>query len=79
MGDALPGKTFKDSGKSLTPREEEVLGLIGMGYPNEQIAEKLGISAGTVKNHMMSIYDKLGLHTRREVIAWVWQHGLVKA
>lgn len=59
----------------LTDRETEVLHLIAKGYANCQIAKTLTIADGTVKNHMVNIYQKLGVHTRAEAVAWAWQHG----
>jgi DNA-binding NarL/FixJ family response regulator len=62
----------------LTSREEEVLRLIAKGHNNEQISKTLTISQGTVKNHVSSIYDKIGVKSRAEAVAWAWQHGIVK-
>lgn len=64
--------------KSLTKRELEVLGMIAAAYSNAQIAEKLHISIGTVKNHSKSIFKKLNVHTRVEATLFGLQHGLVK-
>jgi DNA-binding NarL/FixJ family response regulator len=61
----------------LTPRELEVLHLLPKGYTNRQIAETLTIAETTVKNHLTSIYSKLGVKGRAGAIAWAWQHGLV--
>lgn len=62
----------------LSPREKEVVVLVGKGMTNPQISETLFISEGTVKNHVSHIYDKLDIRTRAEVVAWAWEHGLVK-
>jgi two-component system response regulator DegU len=70
----------KNIGSSeLTSREKEVLCLIARGYDNQKIAEALSISEGTVKNHVSNIYDKIGVNSRAEAVAWSWQHGLVKS
>lgn len=61
----------------LSPRENEVLILVGKGMTNPAIADMLFISEGTVKNHVSHIYDKLDIRTRAEVVAWAWEHGLV--
>ncbi|MFW6068508.1 MAG: LuxR C-terminal-related transcriptional regulator [Chloroflexota bacterium] len=50
----------------LTPREKEVLDLIGEEYSNREIAEKLVIEVGTVKNHVHSILKKLDVSNRHE-------------
>jgi DNA-binding NarL/FixJ family response regulator len=61
----------------LSERELEVLRLLAQGYTNTQIAEKLAISESTVKNHVTNLYDRLGVHSRAEAVAWAWQHGLI--
>lgn len=63
----------------LSRRENEVLSLLAQGYDNEHIAERLYLSPKTVKNHITSLYDKLGVGKRAEVVAWAWRHGLVQA
>ncbi|HLP90519.1 MAG TPA: response regulator transcription factor [Nostocaceae cyanobacterium] len=50
----------------LTPREKEVLQLIAMGASNREIAEKLYISEGTVKNHVTNILTRLNLRDRTQ-------------
>jgi DNA-binding NarL/FixJ family response regulator len=68
----------KDYLRDLTVREREILTLIAGGYSNDQIAEKLHISMGTVKNHSKSIYKKLNVHTRVEAVLLGLKHGLVE-
>ncbi len=63
----IPG----DVGDLLDPlsnREHDVLTLMAEGLANKEIGEKLFISPGTVKRHTHSIYEKLGIHTRREAV-----------
>jgi DNA-binding NarL/FixJ family response regulator len=48
-------------------------GVACAGWDNRRIAEKLNISEGTVKNHVMSIYTKLGVRSRAEAVAWAWK------
>ena len=50
----------------LTPREEEVLQLVGLGYTNKRIAAELVIGPGTVKNHVHNILKKLETSSRHE-------------
>lgn len=50
----------------LTPREEEVVGLITEGYTNQEIADRLIIECGTVKNHVHNILKKLEVSSRHE-------------
>ena len=52
----------------LTEREKEICTLVSQGLNNKQIAGRLYISEGTVKNYMSSIYDKTGIHDRSKLI-----------
>jgi len=61
----------------LTERELDVLAEIAAGYTNEQIADRLFISRGTVKRHTANIYLKLGAHHRTEAVARGRQLGLL--
>lgn len=54
--------------ENFTDREKEICSLLSKGFTNKQIAEKLYISEGTVKNHISSIYDKTGIHDRAKLI-----------
>ncbi len=63
----------------LTPREREVLELLADDASNVEIAEKLGISAHTVKRHLASILHKLQVHSRAEAIAYVRRAELPEA
>lgn len=67
----------REAASELSPRETEVLQLIALGKGNDQIADDLSIVVGTVKNHVSSIYMKLGVRTRAEAVAWAWRHGIV--
>ena len=51
----------------LTPREEEILNLVMKGMKNKQIAEELSITTGTVKVHLMHIFEKTGVKDRFEL------------
>lgn len=52
----------------LSPRETEILGYLSRGYSTKRIAELLYISQGTVLSHTKSIYQKLGVHAKQDVI-----------
>lgn len=54
----------RKEGSRLTPREKQIVGLICRGMRNKQIAENLHITAGTVKVHLMHIFEKTGLKDR---------------
>lgn len=60
----------------LTPREAEVLRQITLGHTNRQIAESLGISYETVKEHVQHILTKIGVEDRTQAAVWAVRHGL---
>jgi len=53
--------------EKLTPREADIVRLILQGYPSTSIADKLGVSRGTIKNHRLRLYEKLDITTEREI------------
>jgi LuxR family maltose regulon positive regulatory protein len=61
----------------LTPRELEILGLIGKGYSNPEIATKLVVSVNTVKKHTSNIYSKMGVRSRAKAIARAHELDLI--
>ncbi len=60
----------------LTARERQVLTYVARGSNNEAIGAALGLATQTVRNYLSSIYEKLGLHTRAEVVVWARERGL---
>jgi DNA-binding NarL/FixJ family response regulator len=60
----------------LTPRERDVLRLIGRGATNAEIAESLFVSEATVKSHIGHIFTKLDLRDRAAAIVFAFDHGL---
>ncbi len=60
----------------LTARELSVLGLVGKGFGNQEIAERLHVAPSTVRSHLKSVYRKTGLSSRAEAIACAIQHQL---
>ena len=61
----------------LTPRETEVLRLLGEGLSNRALAERLFVAEKTVKTHVSSILAKLGLADRTQAALFAVHHGLV--
>lgn len=61
----------------LTGRELDVLRFVAQGYTNRQISEELGISVRTVEGHRANVLEKLGLHSRAELVRYARQCGLV--
>lgn len=60
--------TSSDISGDLTEREKEICSLMAEGLTNRQIAERLYISEGTVKNYISNIYEKTGIHDRVKLI-----------
>ena len=63
---------------TLTARELEVIALIGEGLRNKAIGERLYISEKTVRHYLTSIFSKLGVTDRLELMIYAYQHGLAK-
>jgi two-component system, NarL family, nitrate/nitrite response regulator NarL len=63
---------------TLTDREREIIGLIGEGLRNKVIAERLVISEATVRNHLTSIFAKLGVDDRFELVVFAYQNHLAQ-
>jgi DNA-binding NarL/FixJ family response regulator len=60
----------------LTPREREVLVLVRQGLANKQIARRLGISERTVKAHLTSAFQRIGVVDRTQAALWAERNGL---
>lgn len=81
---ALRDNTRSSNGNSskgafgLTPREMEIVTTVVAGYSNAEIAKKYGISEQTVKHHLSSIFDKVGVFNRLELALFAVNHRLVR-
>jgi DNA-binding NarL/FixJ family response regulator len=62
----------------LTDREREVLTLLADGLANKQIAVRMEITEGTVKAHLTSVYQRIGVADRIQAALWARRHGLVR-
>jgi DNA-binding NarL/FixJ family response regulator len=72
----------KDEGEShkvasLTKRERELAILVGEGLTNKEIAKRLFVSESTVRHHLTSVFSKLGVSNRFELILLLYRHELV--
>lgn len=80
---AEPAEPRKDDAATadisdLTEREAEVLRLIARGATNREIAKRLSISEGTVKNHVSNILTRLGLRDRTQAAIYAHERGLLR-
>ncbi|MFD8494474.1 AAA family ATPase [Amycolatopsis sp. NPDC059657] len=66
----------KDHSIKLTPREREVLALLGDGRSNREMASELVLSERTIETHVANVLGKLGLANRTQAAAWAATHGL---
>src|SRR5690606_38081995 len=69
MGEGLYGK--------LSLREREILALVGSGMRNREVAQKLGMTEGSVKWYMQQVYDKVGTRRRLQAVERARQFGLI--
>jgi DNA-binding CsgD family transcriptional regulator len=61
---------------SLSAREREVLGLICEGHSDAQMADLLGLSENTVRNHVAALYRKIGVKRRTAAVIWARERGI---
>jgi DNA-binding NarL/FixJ family response regulator len=73
----LTNRRSASHGVRLTDREREVLRMVGDGHPNKVIARRLGISERTVKAHLTSVYQRLGVTDRTQAALWAQRQSRV--
>ena len=62
----------------LTPREREVLQALADGLSDKEISENLHVGVGTVRNHLVSVFGKLGINSRLQALVFALRHGVVE-
>ena len=62
---------------TLSPRETEIVRMVVSGLPNRELAQRLGLSEGTIKIHLNNIYKKLKVHSRLELVLHAQANKLV--
>jgi DNA-binding NarL/FixJ family response regulator len=73
---SAPVEVERELPDELTPREAEVLGLIAEGLTNGEIAERLVVSAATVKSHVNHIFAKIGARDRAQAVVYAYANGI---
>jgi two-component system, NarL family, nitrate/nitrite response regulator NarL len=63
---------------TLTPRERQVIALVGEGLRNKQIAQRLSLSETTVRRHLAAIFRKLEVAERLDLTLYAYRHGLAE-
>jgi DNA-binding NarL/FixJ family response regulator len=72
-------RTTPAASVDLTPRETEVLALVRQGLANKQIARRLGISERTVKAHLTSTFQRIGVVDRTQAALWAERNEIGQA
>ena len=72
-----PGPVSLSKAPPLTEREREILRWVAAGLQNKEIAQKLGISLATVRNHIHNILEKLDVHSKLEAVSLAFRQGWV--
>jgi DNA-binding NarL/FixJ family response regulator len=73
--EVLSARSEERPDAGLSPREQEVLRLVAEGLPNKLIAHRLSISEKTVKAHLTSIFQQIGVTDRTQAALWAQRHG----
>jgi DNA-binding NarL/FixJ family response regulator len=77
-GDGGPAAPMSARAPALSQRERQVLEMLARGHTNREIAHRLSLSTKTVETHRSRLGDKLGLHTRAELVRLALDLGLIR-
>jgi len=77
VGVPAAGKKAAGAAPPLTSRETEVLHHVAAGLQNKEVAQKLGLSVATIRNHIHNILEKLGVHSKLEAVSLSFRNGWV--
>jgi len=78
LSQALPPVPASPPAEPLTEREQQILALLAQGYSNPEIAQRLHLARGTVRNYVSAILQKLGASDRTEAAVMALRQGLVQ-
>ena len=67
-----------DKTSPLTSRQQEILPLLAEGMPNKQIADRLGVTEGTIKQHLKDLFRRLGARNRTQAVKEAQRLGLLR-
>lgn len=73
-GALLMRRAQRRPGEDLTPREREILDLVGQGLANKQISRRLNIKEKTVKAHLTNVFQRIGVSDRTSAALWAAKH-----
>lgn len=81
MNDGVKLNLFCEDGETMlspiTRREWQICQLVGRGWDSVQVARHLGIQPETVRNHLQSVFDVLGVHSRLQMALYLIHYGLL--
>lgn len=77
FADGVAGGPWAGGVPVLSDRETDVLKLVAQGYVNKEIAQRLGVGMATVSTHIKSLYRKLSVHSRVQVVKVAQERGLI--
>jgi DNA-binding NarL/FixJ family response regulator len=77
LAPGLGSSALRSDLSGLTPRELEVLALMGQGLSNSELAQRLTLSEATVKTHVARVFAKLTLRDRAQAVVLAYESGLV--
>ncbi len=72
----ITSRASSASGDPLTARERQVLSLVANGLPNKLIARELGIAEKTVKAHLTTVFQRIGVTDRVQATIWARDHNI---
>ena len=75
--ETVPAEPPRPTAPALSPRERQVLELLAHGHTNREVADRLSLSVKTVETHRARLSDKLGLHTRADLVRLAIDLGLL--
>jgi DNA-binding NarL/FixJ family response regulator len=75
VGSSTSGRASSSAGKSLSKREEDVLRYVALGFLTKEIASRLQISIKTVETHKANAMNKMGMHSRIDIVRYAVLQG----